>query len=109
MAVEEAIPWSKLGDYGIGIVALVIVYLLVRLFIEMWKMSIESQNKSTDAINRNTSGFTQLSNVLATQSERDRLFQVEALELLKETNKQTKQTHKKVIDIHGKLFGEDDA
>ena len=82
--------WAKIGELGIGVVALIVLYKVITLFVDMW-------SKSTDAINRNTEGFQQLSNTLARSHEREVEFQKEAIRMLKENSDLHAETHRNLI------------
>lgn len=86
----EEILFGKLAELGLGVVALVILYLIVKMFVEMW-------GRSTDAINRNTNGFEQLSEVLAKSHERDIQFQKDAMKLMRDTHDKVDEIHVKII------------
>jgi hypothetical protein len=92
--------FSGIAEYGVGIVAIVVIYLLVsgivKGFLEMWKRSVDSQDKSTDALNRNSEAYQQLSNVFKASHEREIEFQKESLVLLRDI-------HSKTTDIHAEV------
>lgn len=102
-----SVDWAKISEAGIGVVAVIAIVILIAIlwkgFLAVWNRSIDSQEKSTDAITKNTEAFNNLSNVFEKSHEREIEFQREALELLKDNNLLAKQTHEKVTDLHEKL------
>lgn len=81
---------------GVCFAALYFGFKLIVLFFAQWK-------DSTEAVNKNTGAFTQLSEVLERSNQREMQFQNRAIELLEANNTLAKDTNAKVIDIHRKI------
>jgi type II secretory pathway pseudopilin PulG len=90
--IEAILKPEVLEKAGIAIVAIVALIIFAKLggvFIQQWQ-------NSTDAVNKNTSAFQELSKVFERANEREKEWQDEALGIMK-------STHKKVTDIHDKV------
>lgn len=106
--------FSKLAEFGIGIVAIVVLYMLVQGFIKVWEKSIEvqkesiaAQNSSTDALNRNTDAYTKLSGIFEKSYEREIEFQRESKKFHADALWLLRDTHTKVDYLHEqKMKGE---
>lgn len=102
-----SVNWAKLSEAGIGVVAIVafvvLTSFLVKGFFKVWNRSIDTQEKSNEAITKNTDAYNKLSTVFEKSHEREIEFQREALELLKSNNTIARDTHDKVKDIQEKL------
>lgn len=83
---------------GLGVVAIYLIFKMVVLFMEQW-------HYSTDAVNKNTGAFTQLSEVLERTNQREMEFQERALEVLQANNELAKDTNRKVSDIQRRING----
>lgn len=102
-----ALDPTKIAEFGVGIVSLIVLYLLVQGFIKVWEKSIDAQNKSidaqhnsTEALNRNTEAYQRLSGIFEKSYEREIEFQREtkqfhsdALFLLRDTNTKVDYLH----------------
>lgn len=85
--------WSILKEVGLGGVALALIffgYKVIMFLLEQWRAS-------TEALNRNTDGYTKLSEVFEKSHEREMEFQEKMLELTKDTNKKVSELHSQVI------------
>lgn len=80
---------ESVGVAGVALFALYVIYKVVLLFIHQWKTS-------TEAINRNTEGFTSLIEFLEEQAERERALQRETLSLSRETNAIVHSLHRHI-------------
>jgi uncharacterized protein HemX len=102
-----AVDWGKVSEAGIGVVALVAIVALVwglgKGFLAVWGRSIDSQEKSTDAISKNTEAYNKLSVVFEKSYEREIEFQKEAIQLLRDNHNIAVDTQKRVKDIHDKI------
>lgn len=92
----ELVGLEKAGIAGICIAVLIVGYKVFQLFIGQWKNSTDAQNISTEALNRNTQSFEQLSAVFERQHEREIQFQQEVRTTMHDT-------HRKVSELHGTL------
>lgn len=84
-----AIDWAvikEMGGLGIAVVAFIFVWNVFKVVTSQWKAS-------TEAVNKNTEAFNELSKVFKKSHERELEFQAEILETMKET-------HLKVAEIH---------
>lgn len=88
--------WGALKGVGVGGICIAIIYFgfqMFKIFIEQWK-------NSTDAVNKNTEAFAELSKVFERSHERELEFQDYAKEKLQASEEREKKTLKKVIEIH---------
>lgn len=83
-AIKEA------GVIGICIVLLIVGFKLFNIFIQQWQ-------NSSDAINKNTSAFQELSKVFERANEREIEWQDKAMDIMKDTHKKVKDIHDKVV------------
>jgi hypothetical protein len=81
---------------GLSVVAIYLIFKMVVLFMEQWQ-------NSTEAVNKNTGAFTQLSEVLERSNQREMEFQERALAVLQANNELAKDTNEKVSDIQRKI------
>lgn len=81
---------DKVGTVGVCVVILIVGYKIFQVFIDQWK-------NSTEAVNKNTSAFTELSRVFERANEREIDWQERAMDIMKETNKKVKDIHDKVV------------
>jgi predicted PurR-regulated permease PerM len=81
---------EKVGIAGICLAVIIVGYKVFTVFIQQWQ-------NSTDAVNKNTSAFTELSKVFERANEREIEWQDKAMDLLKETNKKVKDIHERVV------------
>lgn len=102
-----SVDWSKVSEAGIGVVALVafvvLTAVLVKAFFTVWNRSIDTQEKSNEAITKNTEAYNKLSTVFEKSHEREIEFQREAISLLRTNNTVVNDVHEKVKDIHKKI------
>lgn len=105
---------ATIAEFGIGVVAIIVLYLLVMGFIKVWEKSIEAQHKSieaqnssTDALNRNTVAYTQLSSIFEKSHEREMEFQRETKEFHSDALWLLRDTHTKVDYLHTKQIKEE--
>lgn len=102
-----SVDWSKVSEAGIGVVALVafvvLTAVLVKAFFTVWNRSIDTQEKSNEAITKNTEAYNKLSTVFEKSHEREIEFQREAISLLRTNNNVVNDVHEKVKDIHKKI------
>lgn len=92
--------WSVIEKGGIAVISVTVIYFgyhVFRLVVEQWK-------NSTDAVNKNTEAFLELSKVFERSHEREVEFQKEALEILRESHKLNRDTNIKVREIHDKII-----
>lgn len=97
MPVE--IEWSaleKIGIAGVSALALWILYKLVVMFFDQWKVS-------TEVVNRNTESFNELTKVFEKSHQREIDFQKEVLEKIQVIHKDQKAMGNKVSEIHDKI------
>jgi hypothetical protein len=81
---------EKIGIAGICFAVIVVGFKLFTIFIDQWK-------NSTDAVNKNTEAFTELSNVFKQSSQREIEWQEKAMHLMKDTNKKVKDIHDRIV------------
>lgn len=87
---------TVIGDYGVGVVGLIVMYLSVKGFFAVWGKSIDTQDKNTDALNRNTDAYRQLARVLDESSHREQEFQTAILTIVQDTNDKVSEIHKQL-------------
>lgn len=92
MSVDWTVVLEKSGIGGALILLIYFGFQGFKLMINQWK-------SSTEAVNKNTKAFVQLSHVFEKSSQREIEFQKEIMKLLNEGQYTIKDTHKKVEDI----------
>jgi len=93
------VDWAKLGELGIGVVALVVFFFMFKLVMGQWSKSTEAQLTSAQALERNTQAYEKLSAVFEKSYERELEFQREALGIMKENSVLLKDTNDRVRDV----------
>lgn len=92
---------SKLGDLGIGVVALFLFYLIFRLLMSSHKAALELQVKQQDATNAvvqdNTKAINKLSNTLEKSNVLEEDFRKRVLEVAEDTRDMVQEIHNKVV------------
>lgn len=91
--------WSVLNKVGISGICLAIIYFGFQAF----RIIIAQWQNSTDAVNKNTNAFMELSKVFERSHEREVEFQAYTKEKLEASEEREKKTLKKVTEIHEKL------
>jgi hypothetical protein len=93
-AVIEAIftpeALEKAGIALVSLGALFVIFKFGMVFIQQWQ-------NSTDAVNKNTAAFQELSKVFERANEREKEWQDEALGIMKSTHSKVKDIHEKVV------------
>lgn len=87
---------GKVGIGGICILLIIVGYKLFQLFLEQWK-------NSTDAVNKNTTAFMNLTTVFKESSERDERWQRQVMETLQDGVSTGQDTNRRVRDIQSKI------
>lgn len=85
--------WTIVEKIGMGGIAFLLIFFgnkILMFLLHQWKAS-------TDALNRNTEGYKQLSKIFEQTSEREIKFQQESLLLMKDTNSKVDELHRKII------------
>lgn len=91
MAIE--FDWAILEKIGIAGVCAVFVYFgfqALSLILVQW-------SNSTDAVNKNTEAFQELSKVFEKSFEREIVFQEEMRERMKDTQEKVTDIHRKIV------------
>jgi len=99
--VSVGFDLSLLEKISIGGVCFAIIYFGFQVF----KIFVTQWQNSTDAVNKNTNAFNELSKVFERAHEREAEFQAYAKEKLEASEQREKTTLKKVIEIHEHLKG----
>ena len=86
--------WSILEKVGIAGVALGGFWIMYKIFV----LVMNQWNASTEALNRNTKGYEQLSKVFEIAHERDLEFQKEVMHLAKDTNRKVAELHNELVN-----------
>lgn len=94
----ELTELAKAGIAGVSIVALVLLYLVVRMGFNL----LQSSNKVVQA---NTEAINQLNSTLERSSILEEQFREDILEISKGTNKTVNEIKSKVNTIHAKVVG----
>lgn len=98
--MPELTSFEKMGVVGITIGVMFFFYKVFIIFVDQWKNSNETQDRSTDALNRNTASFEKLSAVFEKQAERDIEFQQAVTQILAKNTSMLNNTHRKVSELH---------
>lgn len=98
------IDWAKIGEMGLGVVALIAITFIVVKFIEAWQKSNDAQIHTADALAKNAQAYDKLAHVFEQSSEREREFEREALRLLQENAAKTADTHRRVREMHQRML-----
>lgn len=83
---------EKGGILVVAVVSLIVFYKVFTLFMEQWK-------NSTDAVNKNTTAFDNLSKVFEQSSQREMLFQQEVMQKLNHGVDVAKDTNERVREL----------
>ncbi len=87
---------EKIGIAGLAVSAIIVLYKVFVLFMEQWR-------NSTDAVNKNTSAFDALSQVFKESSERERMFQKEIMDTLRNGVDVAKDTNERVRELQRRI------
>lgn len=87
---------SKLGDLGIGVVAIFLLYLIIR-------SQISQQVATNKVVQDNTKAITRLVNTLERNSLMEEGFRKDIMEQVQDTNVTVKDIQEKVTVLHGKV------
>jgi hypothetical protein len=91
--------WSMLEKVGIAGICLALIYFGFQAF----KLVLTQWQNSTDAVNKNTQAFVDLSNFFKKANEREEAFQKEIMKELRDGVDVAKDTNERVKDIQRKL------
>jgi len=81
---------EKAGVVGICVVILIIGFKVFQIFIQQWQ-------NSTEAVNKNTTAFQELSKVFERANEREIEWQDKAMNIMKDTQKKVSDIHDKIV------------
>lgn len=87
---------EKVGIAGICLAVIFFGYQLFKLFLAQWQ-------NSTDAVNKNTEAFLELSNFFKKANEREEAFQKQIMEQVEDGVSVAKDTNKRVRDIQNRI------
>lgn len=87
------LDWAILETIGLGGIAIALIYFGYKIIIFL----MERWRESTEALERNTQAYTQLSQVFQQSHEREMEFQKKLILLSEDTNKKVSEIHKNVI------------
>ena len=78
---------AGIGEYGVGIAALIILFLIVKMIVDIL----------TKVLQENTKAINKLSGTLEKSNSRDELFHSEMLKIVNATHVKVSDIHKKVV------------
>lgn len=95
---------NMLRELGIGIVAIIIMYLIVKMVLAQWSKSTDAQietnktqSETAQALEKNAKSYEKLAAVFEKSHDREIEFQREVISSLKDTNSKVNDIHKKIV------------
>lgn len=91
--MEIGFDWTAIkeaGVIGLSVVLIIVGFQAFKIIVAQWK-------SSTDAVNKNTEAFTELSRVFERSHERELEFHAEMRERVKDTQKKVREIHDKIV------------
>ena len=85
---------EKVGIAGVAVAGFWVMYQVFIMFMKQW-------GASTEALNRNSDAYKELSKVFENAHERDLEFQKDMVGLSKDTNQKVSELHRELVERKG--------
>src|SRR4051812_32459383 len=94
---------EKLGITGVVALALIVVIFGIKSGLQLFQLFMEQWKNSTDAVNKNTDAFMELSNFFKRANEKEEQFQKDIMAELRDGVRVARDTNERVKDIQHSL------